>query len=1113
MISMMLKSFVGDKDSMNFFENNFVKKICLMLAFLVIISFVISTGSQVALAGSVRIETEGWGSTDPIPGTYDFEEEIDGPILAIPYDGHVLDEWRGCYEVDDDLCYVHVDPGEIRTVTAVFMDEDDITEYFDLTVDVVGEGSTVPSVGVHSYEEGEEVSVDAFADDGWEFSHWEGDCSGVSCSVVMDGDRSVTAVFEEEETFDRSLEIKTEGAAGSTDPLPGVYRDDDDIFGDDGHVTILSVPYEDTILYEWKGCYTSDVEEGICEVFVGDGDHRTVTAVYVQEEHELTVNVVGGGSTNPSEGVHTYKYGEEVSVDAFADDGWEFSHWEGDCSGVSCSVVMDGDRSVTAVFEEEKVEPEYYDLTVDVVGEGSTVPSVGVHSYEEGEEVDISAEPKEGWVFDGWTGDIDDKEKETTITMDSDKHVVANFVREEYELEVKVKCGYDDPEDGSECGSTTPEEGVHTYKYGEEVTIEAFPSKNWEFSYFMGDCHGEESTCTLTMDGDKEVIARFNDEPLPENELTIEIEGEGTTNPPAGTYTYKQGEEIKVTAYPEDGWYFSGWTGDIVDENEEIYVTVDEDKTITANFEEEEIEEYKLDIKIAQGQGTTSPEEGTHYYEAGETVEVQAFPAEGYRFIAWSGAVEDQSETITITMDSDKELFAYFRSEIEPYVKTNKAEDITDTSAKLRGELIDLASQEEVKVFFKYREKGTSEWISTSHNTMYSPGLFEDTVEILEPETSYEFKAVVRWNGNERTGSIISFVTDEEEIDDPEEPRRRRTIFRDEPEPDPDEPVPDPDAPEPTANAGYNRRGVVGEEMKFHGIGRVEEGEIVEYRWDFNDDGYWEYRDTEDGRATHVYQEEGLYTAVFEVETDAGKTASDSVTVEIVEDEFVYEPVRDTFMIGDQLFNYTYNEELDMTLVEFSVTNRYDTEKILEASLNVENSEVLSERLRNPLEFYPTPEKIEDYKVHWRTRLEPNETYDMSIEADGRIEMSEFEKMEFTSTLRDPRFIEGPIGYITRMFWNPWFLLVVLIAAYLLLYLDEDRRDRFRKRIRKTEIYKKVSEKLDFSSLERDRDEKGRFKKESKKKKRERAEIKRKVKNLNGKEKSSKKKSSSKKKK
>ena len=100
----------------------------------------------------------------------------------------------------------------------------------------------------------------------------------------------------------------------------------------------------------------------------------------ITEYFDLTVDVVGEGSTVPSVGVHSYEEGEEVSVDAFADDGWEFSHWEGDCSGVSCSVVMDGDRSVTAVFEEEKVEPEYYDLTVDVVGGGSTNPSEGVHT-------------------------------------------------------------------------------------------------------------------------------------------------------------------------------------------------------------------------------------------------------------------------------------------------------------------------------------------------------------------------------------------------------------------------------------------------------------------------------------------------------------------------------------------------------------------------------------------------------------------------------------------------------------------------------------------------------------------------------------------------------------
>ena len=43
--------------------------------------------------------------------------------------------------------------------------------YHDLTIVVDGSGSTSPSAGTHTYEEGTEVQVDATASSGWTFDH------------------------------------------------------------------------------------------------------------------------------------------------------------------------------------------------------------------------------------------------------------------------------------------------------------------------------------------------------------------------------------------------------------------------------------------------------------------------------------------------------------------------------------------------------------------------------------------------------------------------------------------------------------------------------------------------------------------------------------------------------------------------------------------------------------------------------------------------------------------------------------------------------------------------------------------------------------------------------
>ena len=69
--------------------------------------------------------------------------------------------------------------------------------------------------------------------------------------------------------------------------------------------------------------------------------------------------------------------------------------------------------------------------------------------------------------------------------------------------------------------------------------------------------------------------------------LTITAGSGGTTNPSPGTYNYNYGAEDTITATPNSGYTFSGWTGDVPSGQENdnpITITMDSDKSITANF-------------------------------------------------------------------------------------------------------------------------------------------------------------------------------------------------------------------------------------------------------------------------------------------------------------------------------------------------------------------------------------------------------------------------------------------------------------------------------------------------------------------------------------------------
>jgi uncharacterized repeat protein (TIGR01451 family) len=73
--------------------------------------------------------------------------------------------------------------------------------------------------------------------------------------------------------------------------------------------------------------------------------------------------------------------------------------------------------------------------------------------------------------------------------------------------------------------------------------------------------------------------------------LTINIVGRGSvTREPPGSgslpyYIFPFGIVVTLTATPDAGWYFSGWSGDLGGAANPAQVTMDADKTITATFE------------------------------------------------------------------------------------------------------------------------------------------------------------------------------------------------------------------------------------------------------------------------------------------------------------------------------------------------------------------------------------------------------------------------------------------------------------------------------------------------------------------------------------------------
>jgi hypothetical protein len=279
--------------------------------------------------------------------------------------------------------------------------------------------------------------------------------------------------------------------------------------------------------------------------------------------------------------------------------------------------------------------------------------------------VNLEAVPASGYSFASWSGDLSGSENPTTIIMDSDKEITANFIQTQINYTLTVDAGLGG---GIEVNGTAPSlyPAVYTFAEGASVNLEAVPASGYSFANWSGSLSGSENPTTITMDSDKEVTANFIQTQITYT-LTvdagpgggIEVNGTAPSLYPA-TYTFAEGASVNLEAVPASGYSFVNWSGSLSSSENPTTIIMDSDKEITANFIQIT---YALTVDVGLSGGgtvTMEPPQPAGGYVVGTEVTLTAVASEGYKFDHWSGSFVSSESTITITMDSDKEIAANF---------------------------------------------------------------------------------------------------------------------------------------------------------------------------------------------------------------------------------------------------------------------------------------------------------------------------------------------------------------------------------------------------------------------------------------------------------------------
>ncbi|MBF0536921.1 MAG: VCBS repeat-containing protein [Nitrospirae bacterium] len=618
--------------------------------------------------GTITFDNSGWIAT----------------LTATPDTGYIIDGWNVNGSTDNPDCSkgsgtCRLTMTESKNVIVTFKQAPIVQT--SLTVTKVGKGSITASyvtptvsgpitfswsgdTGTTVFDNsGAIVTIVATPNTGYNFVGWGGDCGGTgNCVVQMTSNKSVTATFAAIPNVTTILTVTKKG------------------FDSNGNA---NDKYANGSI---MGTYTTAVGSGPI-LFTWGVDPSGNTVSNVTYDNSGTV----------------------VMLTASPDTGYTFDGWDGDngdCSGTgTCTVTMTENRSVIAKF---KQTPQLAKTVMNVtkIGKGSITgtyptplkivdvvfswtgipPSASVVFDNSGIIVTLVAAADTGYTFSGWSGHCSGTSS-CIVTMTENKNITATFSSNNPVKLTVFKTG-------SGTGTVTANTvnlawsgnfGTASCDPNDPVTLTATPAdSNSIFTGWSGDkCDGNitnpptpSTQCIITMSSIKNVTATFKSTVPAILTLTKAGLGTGnvTTSPGTlnwsgntGTTQYDADTNVTLTATPDSGSVFTGWSGSCTGTNTTCTLTMSAAKNVTATF----VPLGTLTVtKAGTGAGTViaSPTDltwngniGTATYASGTSITLTATPDSASIFTGWSGGLcSGTSKTCTVSMSTSLSVTATF---------------------------------------------------------------------------------------------------------------------------------------------------------------------------------------------------------------------------------------------------------------------------------------------------------------------------------------------------------------------------------------------------------------------------------------------------------------------
>ncbi len=491
-------------------------------------------------------------------------------VYANPSTGYTFTNWTENGNVVCEYLNYYFQVTDDRNLVANFTQAGSTDYTIDAEINPAGSGIVN---GIGTYPSGTQVTLEAIPNDGYTFDHWQDGTTDNPRTITVTGNATYTVFFSEAGTtyYNVSAIVSPAGAGtvSGTGPFPA------------GSTTQLTaVPNNGYTFDHWNDGSTENPRT------ITVTGNATYTAYFTQAgstEYTITTNVIpkGSGTVN---GSGSYPTGTQVILEAIANEGYTFDHWQDGNTDNPRTITVTGNATYTATFKQN-----IYTITVSANPTNAGTVFIGddhdqtESTFNHSQQCTVHAVANLGFIFINWTkndGQQVSSSLDYTFDVTETLDLVANFGTEN-DCIIFVDI---DPEEG---GTAT---GAGIYSPGNECTLKAFAKPGYKFkNWTLGDEEVSQSpNHTFNVSETARYVAHFE-----MKKYTITA----SANPEAGGSitgdgTYKYGVTCTLKATPNQGYTFYNWTeedGTVVWTYATYTFTVSSDRNLIANFKTEEV--------------------------------------------------------------------------------------------------------------------------------------------------------------------------------------------------------------------------------------------------------------------------------------------------------------------------------------------------------------------------------------------------------------------------------------------------------------------------------------------------------------------------------------------